>query len=204
MQYYIISNPEPVKKEFEIINHLLKNNSLTFHLRKPNFTKNELKRYLDNISESLHHKIVIHNHHNLINDYDLKGIHFTQHNKGNLLDYEKLTCSKSISTHSIDELSAYPFPFDYYFLSPIFQSISKPGYGGDVFNLQELEKFIKSNSEKKIVALGGINANNIAQIASLGFHRAAILGTFWQYCEVLSNYNDINKFFETLDNKISI
>ncbi|WP_075590903.1 thiamine phosphate synthase [Labilibacter marinus] len=198
MEYYIISNPTPITKEYEIVNYILENFNLTFHLRKPDFKKSQMSEYLSKISNSLHHKIVLHSHHELINHFEIKGVHFTHHNKKNIPDLAHINCSKSISTHSYDEILSYKTYFNYYFLSPIFQSISKPNYGGDSFNKQELKTFIQSNNDKKIVALGGIDKHTIGLAADLGFNGVALLGTLWQYCCSIHNLSNVNNIFESL------
>ena len=65
---------------------------------------------------------------------------------------------------------------DYAFLSPFFDSISKEGYKSN----QQLWHIAKGVNRKKSVALGGIEAKNIAKIQSLGMKGAAVLGAVWK------------------------
>ena len=85
----------------------------------------------------------------------------------------------SISCHSLEELSAYKAKFDYLFLSPIFDSISKKGYSGRFTREQLLAARDNGLIDKKIIALGGITSGNIPIIRELGFGGVAVLGSVW-------------------------
>ena len=85
----------------------------------------------------------------------------------------------SVSCHSLEELSAHKAKFDYLFLSPIFDSISKKGYSGRFTREQLLEARDNGLIDKKIIALGGITAGNIPIIRDLGFGGVAVLGSVW-------------------------
>jgi len=83
------------------------------------------------------------------------------------------------SAHSFEELEKTST--DICFLSPVFDSISKFGYKAK-YNSQELKEGIaswKENHSQKLFALGGVDAENIAELASLGFDGAAVLGAVW-------------------------
>ena len=84
-----------------------------------------------------------------------------------------------VSCHSLEELSAHKAKFDYLFLSPIFDSISKKGYSGRFTREQLLEARDNGLIDKKIIALGGITAGNIPIIRELGFGGVAVLGSVW-------------------------
>jgi thiamine-phosphate pyrophosphorylase len=67
---------------------------------------------------------------------------------------------------------------DYIWLSPIFQSISKPGYQKK-WDIPQLKESIKS-SPVPVFALGGLREENIAIAAEMGFHGIALKGTLWE------------------------
>lgn len=81
--------------------------------------------------------------------------------------------------------------FDYLFLSPVFNSISKPGYAGFAdasFTLQ------KSSPQPEVIALGGIDATNIHQLKAMNFDGAAVLGSIWQQPEqAIFNFKVLQK-----------
>ena len=202
MQYIIITQPTPVINESEIINHILDHNYATVHIRKPDYTFNELSNFLKTIDVDNHNKIVIHNHFELIHEFPLKGIHFTKHNKHLITNSYPNHISKSISTHSLVEINDLPNLFDYYFLSPIFKSTSKPGYGGNTFHLKDIKSYIEKHPTKKLIALSGVNHNTIKDVENLGFYGAAILGDFWNFCANDKNLEKLPSFFQLLNHAI--
>ena len=88
--------------------------------------------------------------------------------------------SLSRSCHSLEEISDNLAVCDYLFLSPIFDSISKQGYGA-AFDRKELEQAAaRQLLQDKVYALGGVCAENIGTLLQIGFHGAAVLGDLWQ------------------------
>ena len=175
----LISPEEDIFNEIQILNQLFEAGLEFYHLRKPNKTYNEYCSYLDNINPMYHNRIVIHRFHNLINEYNLKGIHFKEqqrkeyiHNPGKYfknLDMFGKTISSSF--HEIDDLVSCDFEFDYHFLSPVFESISKKGYKGRGFNVTPIDKLI--------IGMGGISETNIAKVSELGYRGIGVLGSIW-------------------------
>ena len=68
---------------------------------------------------------------------------------------------------------------NYMFLSPIFDSISKEGYGAaftpEMLNDAAANKII----DNKVIALGGIDASHIQALKDWHFGGAAFLGDIW-------------------------
>jgi thiamine-phosphate pyrophosphorylase len=93
----------------------------------------------------------------------------------------------SLYTTSVHQLAQVPqlsASYKYVFFSPLFPSISKPGYGPQLaFNtvavqLAELQQ--RHAALPGLIGLGGINAANIARVKAAGFQGAALLGALWQ------------------------
>ena len=95
----------------------------------------------------------------------------------------------STSFHSTKEIKASRRKYQYAFLSPIFDSISKQKYKSN-FDLEKLERFLKSNS-KNLIALGGINETTIVSAKTLGFSGAASLGYIWKSKEPESKFKKL-------------
>ena len=93
--------------------------------------------------------------------------------------------------HSLKELEECKEKYEYAFLSPIFDSISKVGYKSN-FDLQELKNSPLLTSRRgvggEVFALGGIDEHKIDICRQLGFAGVAVLGTIW------NNKNPIEKF----------
>lgn len=169
----LISNPAPVKDEHEIISQIFDKGLDVFHLRKKEFQENELRTFIENIPEKYRGKIVLHSHYHLAGEYGLRGIHVPNTFKGEMPDG-----TLSVSFHSPEEILKSELPFDYGFLSPVFDSISKEGYQSK-FNAGELKLFLKDR-KAKIIALGGMDEDKIETVKDMGFSGIALLGAIWQ------------------------
>ena len=177
----LISNPAPVNDEHEIISQLFNDGLYIFHLRKKEFQENEMRTFIENIPQKFRERIVLHSHYHLAAEFGLKGIHVPAVYAGGMP-----AGTLSVSFHSPEEIQKSELPFDYCFLSPVFDSISKEGYKSR-FNSDELRLFLKDRKEK-IIALGGMDEDKIETVKSLGFSGIALLGAIWQ------NENPVEKF----------
>ncbi|MBR4069629.1 MAG: thiamine phosphate synthase, partial [Bacteroidaceae bacterium] len=73
----------------------------------------------------------------------------------------------------------YKKQYDYLLLSPIYNSISKPGYDTP-FSTQQLTEAHNSRIiDSRVVAMGGITPENISSTMRYGFGGVAILGCLW-------------------------
>ena len=84
--------------------------------------------------------------------------------------------------HSLEELENHKEKYEYAFLSPIFDSISKVGYKSK-FDLQELKRkspLLLGEGQGGVIALGGIDESKIEICRQLGFAGVAVLGAIWQ------------------------
>ncbi len=198
MKLIIISNPTNVNNEYQLLNTLFDNGLEYFHLRKPNSTEQEMETYIQHIASAHWNKIVLHSHHRLVDKYKLKGKHLShsnilekhKHSKSNSADISEIR-GKYISTsfHSLQELEENKKKYEYTFLSPVFDSISKDGYKSN-FNFQELQNspLLRRGAGGEVFALGGIDSDKIEIVNELGFDGVAVLGAVW-----LSN-DPIEKF----------
>jgi len=91
--------------------------------------------------------------------------------------------------HSLNELENYKERYEYAFLSPIFDSISKEGYKSK-FILQELKEKIAG---KNLVALGGIDESKIETCRELGFSGVAVLGAIWNSKNPVEKFKQIKR-----------
>jgi thiamine-phosphate pyrophosphorylase len=79
-----------------------------------------------------------------------------------------------LSVHSLREAAAVDPATDYVTLSPIFASISKPGYG-PALGVQALAD-AAAQARVPIVALGGVSVDNVAQCLAAGAAAVAVMG----------------------------
>jgi len=185
----VISSPDYVKNETEIVNTLFAEGLDCFHLRKPNDKTWEVKSYLSRILPMYHKYIVVHGHYEIVSEFGLRGVHLTRHFKKGKRDLEvsmyidswhERGFNVSTTVHDMDELLANKLSYDYLMATPVFESISRPGHLPiEPWNIKPMLRLIKSTT----IAMGGIHAGNIDRVQQLGFRGAAVLGSVWSHPE---------------------
>lgn len=145
----VITTPYFFADEASLIELLFAEGMSRLHLRKPDCKRDELEGLLDKISPAYYDRIVLHDWFTLAEERALGGIHLNKRNPEAPPLYKG---SISRSCHSLEEIIEYKPVCDYVFLSPIFQSISKEGYGSG-FSLDGLRN-AKGIIDDKVIALG--------------------------------------------------
>ncbi len=176
----VITSPRFIENEAEYLIVMFQNGLRYLHLRKPNAPVAEIRRLLDTLPAEYHHFIVLHDHFELTSEYNLLGVHLNSRNPESPQGW---TGHISCSCHSVDEVKQKKSICNYLFLSPIYDSISKEGYGA-AFSKDDL-KTAQSQGiiDDKVLALGGVSAEHLPEIFSLGFGGAAFLGDVWNEFE---------------------
>ncbi|CAM4220242.1 thiamine phosphate synthase [Zobellia roscoffensis] len=191
----LIAPEEDISNEIDILNRLFEEGLEYYHLRKPNKDQQQYCDYLHLIEEKYHNKIVVHDHHELVNTFKLKGIHFQEQKRRDNIDnpgqyFLNLSMyGKTISSsfHEPEELEACDFEFDYHLLSPVFSSISKKGYEGKGFDVNHIDK--------KIIGMGGVTKNNLSEIQKLGFQGVGVLGGIWNSKTPIEDFRAMQEFY---------
>ena len=133
----------------------------------------KIRNLLNELSSEERNKIIIHDYHELYEEYSLRGIHINKNVTHLPKGYQGF---KTRSCHSLEEVKLYKNDFDYVFLSPIFDSISKQGYKSafteEVLRTASREGII----DEKVVALGGVTFEKIPYLEELHFGGAAMMG----------------------------
>ena len=205
MKLILITPPTYFVEEDKIITALFEEGLDTLHLRKPDTAPMFAERLLTLIPEQYHKRIVVHGHFYLKEEYKLKGIHLNGRNPNLPEGYKgHISCS----CHSLDEVKEHKSGCDYVFLSPVFNSISKLNYNS-AYTPEELRAAAKAGIiDKKVIALGGIDVDNIKQVKDLGFGGAAILGGIWDkfdtccdrdYACLIEHFKKLKKLAEIKD-----
>ncbi len=198
MEIAVVSSPGDVENETIIVNNMLEQGLKFFHLRKPEYDRGRMAKYLDDIKTGYYSRIVLHSHYDLLKEHDLGGIHITGSaaaKKESIIDSvrkgNETNVRIGISFHDPNELYQDIKGIDYTFLSPVFDSISKKGYTKK-FNHEELKEVLK-NTGYKVFALGGCRKENMGQIHKMGFYGAAFLGAVWNSPNPLGSYQEIKR-----------
>lgn len=174
----VVAHPDFLPRETELVNLLFAEGLEVFHLRKPHCSHSQMIHFLNEINAEFHPRIMIHSHYDLLEEFNLKGCHFTEKSKGDFLLYRANMAYKSWAVHQLPELDVIPEEVDSVILSPIFPSISKEGYSNS-WSMGELEKELSRNRHFRRVALGGIDEQTIRKAYDMGFDDVALLGCVW-------------------------
>ena len=196
MRVILISPPDDAEKETLLVNRMFEKGLALLHLRKPGYDRERLSSYLDGIDREFHPRVAVHSCYDLLNDYNLRGIHFKKVNKGHRGSlFERFKgrndITISMSCHSLEELSCDTECIDYTFLSPIFDSISKSTYKAG-FDHKELADTLEK-TDLDVVALGGCRPEYLRKIKKLGFAGAAFLGAVWKSPDPFDSYLSIRE-----------
>lgn len=140
------------------------------HLRHPSASLREMRHLIESIPQRLHGRLRVHGHFLLASEFNLGGLHLNGRCPVAPAFYSGPV---SRSCHSIEEAAAST-DCDYVTLSPIFDSISKPGHKS-AFSADDL-KSIKNITAPRIIALGGITPERVGEVIALGFGGYAVKG----------------------------
>ncbi len=197
------SSPEKINREQDLVKVLFDAGLTTFHLRKPNYSEEEMKAWLDKTDAEMKEHIVLHSHWKLAEEYQLKGIHLGAHAYSLLSDEEKnywlnkKSLTRSSSVHNQAEVDQLEIGFDYVWLSPVFESLSKPDYKSDLNATQfdALSTYIETHKKAAVYALGGITAERIYELKKRSFEGAVVLGALWNNIKGLEDQTILQQRF---------
>ena len=193
----LITLPRILKNEAEMLAALCGAGFSVIHIRKPEASEPEIEELLKTLQAlgADMSRLTIHYNEPLARRYGLGGVH---------LRIEELLAGageglrRSCSAHGWTEAERAATDADYVFLSPLFDSISKPGYRSAIDPAEAAERLRRRKG--RIVALGGIRPANIARVRRIGFDGAAVLGAAWSADEkavdterTLKNYHILNR-----------
>jgi len=184
----IVITPESTSAdEIEIVNRMLANGLQRLHVRKPSYGTEDYKDYIKTIDRRFYPQVVIHGSFELYSEYGLGGIHLNSAARNDTLVREQVKNipSSAISTsfHSWEEIRKNSFDYNYVFISPVFDSISKPGYKGciDLDGADETKQIFAAQHKycPKITGLGGVGPEQLKTLHEAGFDGGAMLGSIW-------------------------
>lgn len=197
MKLIVVTAPTFFVEEDKIITALFEEGLDILHLRKPETPAMFAERLLTLIPEKYHRRIVTHEHFYLKEEFNLMGIHLNVRNPKEPHDYSGHV---SCTCHSIEELKNKKHFYDYVFLSPIYDCITKQNTLSG-FEPEELRKAGKDKLiDSKVMALGGITPDNILQIKDYGFGGAVVLGDLWNKFNACTDrdYLEVIRHFKKL------
>ncbi len=197
MKLIVVTAPTFFVEEDKIITALFEEGLDILHLRKPETPAMYSERLLTLIPERFHGRIVTHEHFYQQEEFNLMGIHLNIRHPKEPHDFSgHLSCT----CHSFDEIESKKHFYDYVFLSPIYDCITKNGMASG-FTAEELRQAGKDKIiDNKVMALGGITLNNILEIKDYGFGGAVVVGDLWNKFNACSDrdYLEIIRHFKKL------
>lgn len=177
MKWITITSPKFLSGEAIFIDKLFSQGLDLLHIRKPDAPLEAYKLFLLQIPKQWYSRIVLHEHFALAEEFGLHGIHL---NRRYSVAPNAFHGSISCSCHTIEEVITQKESKDYVFLSPIFDSISKVGYHAAFSPTLLKQAAIENLIDEKVIALGGITANNISLVKEWHFGGVALLGDIWK------------------------
>ena len=197
MKLIVVTAPTFFVEEDKIITTLLEEGLDILHLRKPETPAMYSERLLTLIPEKYHKRIITHEHFYLQEEFKLMGIHLNARNPKEPHDYSgHISCT----CHSLEEVRNKKHFYDYLFLSPIYDCITKAGVTSG-FTAEELRQAGKSKIiDNKVMALGGITSDNILEAKDYGFGGAVVMGDLWNKFNARTDrdYLEIIRHFKKL------
>lgn len=176
MKTIVITRSYFFEGEEKYIAYLFEQGITSLHLRKPHAAEKDVQALIEKIPQQYRSQVVLHEHPQLVEKYQLQGFHLNSRCP-HLPDGFKGSVSRSC--HSLQEVMLYKDQCDYVFLSPIFDSISKEGYGS-AFSKDTLQDAYKQGIiDSKVIALGGITPQHAPYLKANGFGGMALLGYVW-------------------------
>lgn len=175
----VIAPENDVPNELKILNQLFQEGLKYYHFRKPNKNYKAHCNYLNQIDHRYHNRIVVHYHHELINQFNLKGIHFQEQKRIDHIDnpgqyFKELNLfGKTISSsfHELKDLKNCYFEFDYHLLSHVFSPLSNEDCNSDGFDVNDINK--------RIISMGGVSVDNLPILDTLGYIGISVLDSIW-------------------------
>ena len=209
MKLLIISPSESTDTEHIIIRNMIDKGITSLHIRKPHMSTEGLKKYLDSFPEEYHTKMIIHAHHNLLRNFNLKGIHLTKtHRKKKyrlwaqrqLFRLMRKKLLKTTSCSSISSLAESYKDFEYIMLTPIFthKQEHRPAFSQNTLD------DILAKYPGKIVARGGATIESIEKARDIGFTGIAFHNAVWHKPNPLKEFESIHARFKGLGTPIDV
>ncbi len=174
MRLIAITPEYPFDGEAKAIERIIGAGFHRVHLRMPRATDAQAMRVMQAVSPELHSRITLASHYEaLAGKFAFGGVHIKAGMDCNAPQWSGMCKSRSYHRgDTFDDIEQY----DYAFLSPVHDSISKQGYQA-AFTPSELKLILADERlRSRLVALGGITAGSLQWLGHIGFTGAAFLG----------------------------
>ncbi|MBQ8097231.1 MAG: thiamine phosphate synthase [Prevotella sp.] len=202
MKLIIMTKATFFVEENIILTALFEEGMESMHLFKPASEPVYSERLLTLLPDDYYRRITVHHHFYLREEYGLRGIHLETPDtelpygyRGNV----SRTCT------AIDQLKQAKKQSSYVFLKTIFDSQSNPN-DRQSFTAEELKAASKQGLiDRHVYALGGVNLDNIRQLADLGFGGVVVCGDLWNRFNIHQgqDFKELIAHFKKLQKAVS-
>ena len=186
----LISSPRLRRGEASDLEEMFDCGLERLHLRKPDHSAKDVAKILDKLPEKYLKRVVLHRVPELLKEYPVAGYHHSS-----IESIQKTDGTSSRSFHKFSKLCENKEALDYCFFGPVYNSISKQGYGPKVSTIEIRDYFAnkKDAGHSPVFALGGIRRNKIRSLLDLGFSGVALLGAVWGKQDPISAFEGFVK-----------
>lgn len=198
---HIITREEFSADESRQLKDILENFPVFIHIRKPRYPLKEYISFLNTIPEELRTNVFIHEFHEECASLGPGGLHIPVRSRSlyfqklkNLFFIPEKKFNLSFSLHEVDKNFIPDVITDFVFISPVWNSISKPGYPGKKISPSAFN--IPSSVQR--IALGGIVPENIKQTLELGYDGIAVCGWIWNSGQPVRQVEEIWNQLQTI------
>lgn len=197
MKLLLLSSPNFFVEEDKILATLFEEGLDVLHLRKPNSEPVYCERLLTLLPHKYHQRIITNDHFYLKEEFDLMGIHLSNHNPDIPKGYKGVT---TCTCYSLEELAEAKKRNQYVILRNIYDSPSDSNNKSHYTHEQLREATRKGLIDKRVMAQTGITLENIHEIRELGFGGAVVCSDIWNRFNIHSgmDFKDVIKHFHKL------
>lgn len=181
MKLIVLTEPGFFIEEDKILTSLFEEGLDTLHLRKPDSEPVYCERLLSLIPDIYHNRIVVHDHHYLVDEFHLMGYHLSRRND-TCTHVHTGTCTRTC--YSLSEVVQEKDRCSYVLLRNIFDSISEPTNKASFSSEELLEARQKGILDRKVMAEGGVSLDSIPALRELGFGGIAVRGELWRHFDI--------------------
>lgn len=174
----VVSLGSFINDEALLINAMFECGLDIYHLRKHEASAEQINGFMQQIAPAYRDKIAVHQCHNHPIPSGVKRLHYPSGARPPRDALRRSPYIVSTSCHSMNEYQHLESGWSYAFISPIFPSISKPGYGTD--SRIDLPFPAEQSNGIKRIALGGLKKENLEKLVGCGADGVAFRGAVWQ------------------------
>ena len=181
MHLAVISPETEEPRERRILRGLFDAGLTRYHVRRPQWDADKLRRWLNAAPATWRSHLVLHGHPELAREFNLGGAHWKD---ADAPLHPPAAPASSRACHTPDSLATALGTYAAVLYSPVFASLSKPGHRPDRETaIETVATLLASRSAEqrrtRVYALGGVTAETLPSVATLGFDGAAVLGAVW-------------------------